>query len=372
MTSLPSKSTPGPRAAGQSALSDPTGTLSSVMKAVTKATEIALDTEADSMHAYPEKVCLLQIRIEDQSWLLDPLSDNDLSPLMKALSRKTLLFHAADYDLRLLFRRYSLKPCRIFDTMWASRMVGHERFGLEYMVRHYFDIQLEKGPQTANWGLRPLTPEMECYAFNDVLYLMPLAKLLRERLEALGRLSWVEQICERLIDQACEPEPDLSDTQWRLKGSHRLGRRALAFLRAIWHWREVEAVRSNRPPFFILAHDTVVRMAESAANDLPWREMIPRRMAMRRRKLLEQTIKEAKSLFPKAFPERLKAKRFRASDVEKARADQLKEVRDKAAEKLGLDPSLIASRAMLTRLGLEEGSAWKELMPWQRDLLDPR
>ena len=44
----------------------------------------------------------------------------------------------------------------------------------------------------------------------------------------------------------------------------------------------------------------------------------------------------------------------------------------KAAEKLGLDPSLIASRAMLTRLGLEEGSAWKELMPWQRDLLDPR
>ena len=76
------------------------------------------------MHAYPEKVCLIQIRIGEQSWLLDPLSDHDLSPLMKALSRKTLLFHAADYDLRLLFRRYGLKPCRIFDTMWASRMVG--------------------------------------------------------------------------------------------------------------------------------------------------------------------------------------------------------------------------------------------------------
>ena len=116
MTSLPSKPTPGPCAASQSALSDPTGTLSSVMKAVSKATEIALDTEADSMHAYPEKVCLIQIRIGEQSWLLDPLSDHDLGPLMKALSRKTLLFHAADYDLRLLFRRYGLKPCRIFDT----------------------------------------------------------------------------------------------------------------------------------------------------------------------------------------------------------------------------------------------------------------
>ena len=79
MTSLPSKPTPGPRAASQSALSDPTGTLSSVMKAVSKATEIALDTEADSMHAYPEKVCLIQIRIGEQSWLLDPLSDHDLS-----------------------------------------------------------------------------------------------------------------------------------------------------------------------------------------------------------------------------------------------------------------------------------------------------
>jgi ribonuclease D len=353
-----------------SALLNQPATLQSVLKAASRASEIALDTEADSMHAYPEKVCLIQIRIGKQSWLLDPLLDMDLGPLMEVFARKSLLFHAADYDLRLLFRRYGLRPASIFDTMWAARMVGHERFGLEYMVKHYFGIQLEKGPQTANWGLRPLTPVMETYAFNDVLHLSPLADLLRKRLIELGRLSWVEQICERVIQQACEPEQDLSDTQWRLKGSHRLGRRGLGYLRSIWSWREQEAVASNRPPFFILSHDTAVAMAEKAATGGGWREMIPRRMAVRRRKALEKAVKEAESLPTTSLPERLKIKRHRATDAEKAKADQLKTVRDRAAKKLGLDPSLIASRATLTRLGLEDGLARTELMAWQRQLLE--
>lgn len=222
----------------ESCLIDDDHRLKEVVQSVSDAKEIALDTEADSMHAYPEKICLLQVRTQETSWLVDPLSDIDCNPLLEAFQDKLLIFHAADYDLRLLFKRFGFRPARVFDTMWAARMVGHERFGLEYLVKYYFNVQLEKGPQTANWGMRPLTPAMAQYALNDVFYLHRLSNLLREELTNLGRLEWVYEISQKVIDQACLAEPDLSDREWRLKGSQKMSRRGLAVLKAIWYWRE--------------------------------------------------------------------------------------------------------------------------------------
>jgi ribonuclease D len=356
-------------ATDETILIDQNQSLKEVVRAVTRVDEVAIDTEADSMHAYPEKVCLLQIRCGNSSWLVDPLADIDCSPLLEALKNKPLIFHAADYDLRLLYKRYGFRPTRIFDTMWAARLVGRERFGLEFLVKHYFDIQLEKGPQTANWGIRPLTPAMAHYALNDVLHLKPLAELLRRELTELKRLSWVEEISERVIEQACLPEEDVTDTEWRIKGASKLSRQGLAFLRAIWNWRETEAIRANRPPFFILSHDLAATIAARAAADENWINLIPRRMAARRRRHLEKAMKEAAQIKPNDFPQRLQKPRFRASDREKNRTEAIKKVRDAAAEALKLDPSIIASKATMIRLGLDDSDAGCELMQWQRDLL---
>lgn len=354
----------------ETSLIDDQHRLSEVVQAVSKAKEIALDTEADSMHAYPEKICLLQIRTHKTSWLVDPLSDIDCSPLMTALADKPLIFHAADYDLRLLHKRFSFRPNKVFDTMWAARMVGHERFGLEFLVKHYFDIQLEKGPQTANWGIRPLTPDMAHYALNDVFYLHELTSILRKELQKLDRLSWVEEISQRVIDQACMPDPDVSETEWRLKGSHKMTRRGLAVLKSIWTWREKEAVRANRPPYFILNHNLCVTLANTSSSGENWSQLLPKRMSPRRKQGLEKAVKEALSLKADAYPDRLKTVRFRATDEEKRRADRLKAVRDEAAKTLDLDPSIIASKATLTRLGLNDSrEAVNDLMQWQRQIL---
>lgn len=356
-------------ATDETILIDQNQSLEKVVRAVKQVDEIAIDTEADSMHAYPEKVCLLQIRCEESSWLVDPLADIDCTPLLDVLKDKSLIFHAADYDLRLLHKRYGFRPNRVFDTMWAARLVGHERFGLEFLVKHYFDIQLEKGPQTANWGMRPLTSAMAHYALNDVLHLKPLAEQLRKELMGLHRLSWAEEIAERVIEQACLPEEDVSDTEWRIKGASKLSRRGLAFLRAIWNWRETEAIRANRPPFFILSHDLATTIATRAAADENWISLIPRRMAARRRRQLEKAMREAACIKPNDFPQRLYKPRFRASDREKNRTEAIKKVRDAAAQKLKLDPSIIASKATMIRLGLDDSNATEELMQWQRELL---
>ncbi len=140
---------------------------------------VALDTEADSLHAYPEKLCLIQISITGEDKLIDPLAKIDLAPLWPELRRHELIFNAADYDLRLLRKTYNFVPQKIFDTMLAARLLGEKQFGLNNLVSKFLNVQLEKGSQTADWSKRPLTEKMETYARNDTHFLKSLADILR-------------------------------------------------------------------------------------------------------------------------------------------------------------------------------------------------
>ena len=173
--------------------------------------------------------------------------------------------HGADYDLRLLRKTFDFVPEAIFDTMLAARLSGHRQFGLIHLVQEYLHVKLEKGPQKANWARRPLTEKMEKYARDDTHYLKALADKLKSELEQKGRLAWHQESCARLIDESTRLIPVDMDSVWRVKGSHGLSRPALAVLRALWHWREEEAIAANRPPFFILSHDLLVDLAAAAA-----------------------------------------------------------------------------------------------------------
>ncbi len=160
--------------------------LSAFLLALKTAGWVALDTEADSLHAYPEKLCLVQLSIEGSDVLLDPLSRMDYKPVLEVLQKQELIMHGADYDLRLLRRHFGFVPDAIFDTMLAGRLLGVRQFGLNDLVMKLLGVKLEKGPQKANWARRPLTPRMESYARNDTHYLKPLADILRAELEAEG------------------------------------------------------------------------------------------------------------------------------------------------------------------------------------------
>ena len=118
---------------------------------------VAVDTEADSLHAYPEKVCLIQISTVSVDRLVDPLARLNLDPLLDALAGHQLIMHGADYDLRLLRKHHEFVPSAIFDTMLGARLLGLRQFGLGHLVEKFLGVKLEKGPQKANWALRPLT-----------------------------------------------------------------------------------------------------------------------------------------------------------------------------------------------------------------------
>src|SRR5262245_47976339 len=184
---------------------------------------VAVDTEADSLHAYPEKVCLIQISTVAGDELVDPLAGVDINPMLDALTGHELIMHGADYDLRLLCKHHKFVPSAVFDTMLAARLLGLRQFGLSHLAEHYLHVKLEKGAQKANWAMRPLTERMERYARNDTHYLKPLADKLKSELKNKGRLAWHQESCGRLVAEcAVEVSPDL-DSVWRVKGSHLLG-----------------------------------------------------------------------------------------------------------------------------------------------------
>src|SRR5262245_6641076 len=213
---------------------------------------VALDTEAASLHAYPEKLCLIQLSLPGVNDLVDPLAALDLSRLLAALRGHELILHGADYDLRLLRRTCGFVPKHIFDTMLAARLLGFSEFSLTSLVNRLLGIHLEKGPQTADWARRPLTERMVAYALNDVRYLKPAADSLRAALEAKGRLDWHWETCARLVQDCSKVRSPDQDQVWRLKGASRLDRRGLVVLRELWRWRDQEAMAANRPPYFLL------------------------------------------------------------------------------------------------------------------------
>lgn len=343
--------------------------LKTLIPMVRAARWVAVDTEADSLHAYPEKLCLLQVSLEGSDHLIDPLAELNIQPLLDAFRGHELIFHAADYDLRLLKRHHQFVPTTVFDTMLAARLVGLTQFGLGHLLNSMLGVELDKAPQRANWAIRPLTDRMVRYAINDTQHLKSLSDQLREDLKSKGRLSWHRESCAYLVKECAVEKTFDPDQVWRIRGSAVLKPRELAVLRELWQWREGEAVAANRPPYFVLAHHTLLRTAMGAAADEKVDVLLPRGLSQRRRQGAIQAVKQGVQLSKSEWPQPFKHSRRRPTEAERKRFVELERRRNKNAQGLDLDPTLIASKADLARLSHDWEQHEPELMQWQRELL---
>ena len=361
------------------------------------ADRVALDTEADSLHCYKEKLCLLQIstpsgkgwigfseddaqvnapsapRLTTRSdkafhrdFIVDPLADLDLNPLTSALAEKEIVLHGADYDLRLLRRNLNFVPQRIFDTVIAARLIGIHEFSLAALVQRYFEIELAKGSQKANWAQRPLPARMAEYAVNDTRYLLPMAERLETELNSRNRMEWFRQSCQRALELAAiDRERDL-DEAWRISGAGALRGRASAVLRELWNWREREAEAADRPPFHILQNRELLHSAERfAAGESPDYKYF----SDRRRRAFREAAERAAQLPETDWPVRPRRSGMRATAEVVKQIEQLRRHRDHAAKELHIESSFIAPRATLEAIAADQSRANALLVPWQRELL---
>ncbi len=237
-------------------------------------------------------------------------------------------------------------------------------------MEKFLGVKLDKGSQKADWAQRPLTERMEIYARNDTHYLKPLADKLKSALEAKGRLAWHQESCARLIADCTRPQIADADSVWRVKGSSALGRPALAVLRELWQWRETEAIAYCRPPFFVLSHERMVDIADAAAARQPFENILPPKMSPRRRETLLKAVKaglcRSRRQTPGNFAAQVSSSKPRRNSAASA---NWKKSATRTRTELGIDPTLIASKATLGDLSRDWDRHAPELMNWQRELL---
>jgi ribonuclease D len=328
---------------------------------------IAVDTEADSLHCYYEKLCLVQISFGGNDYLIDPLAQIDLAPLAAALAEKEIVLQGADFDLRLLRRSLNFVATRIFDTVIAARLLGIRAFSLAALVEQYFGVGLTKGSQKANWAKRPLPKHMAEYAMNDTRYLLPLAEKLEAQLHERGRLEWFRQSCQRALEQTAVQRVRDEDETWRITGAGTLDGRTSAVLRELWQWRDKEAQAADRPPFHILQNHLLLRAAQDfAAGETP----DFRHFSTRRREGFRAAAEKALQLPESEWPVRRRRHGTRPTREMERLAEELRRRRDAVADEHGLDPSFIAPRGALDALAADESRSTTLLVPWQRSLLE--
>lgn len=327
-------------------------------------TQIALDTEADSLHCYFEKLCLVQIGWPDSLRLLDPLAELPLPDFFESLRGKKLIFHDADYDLRLLRRAGAFPDDQIFDTMIAARLCGEPQLGLAALVKKYFQVELSKASRKANWGQRPLSHQMVEYALNDVRYLLDLADIFETRLEELDRHEWFLQSRDRMIRSTREVRQRDEEMLWRISGYLKLPPRAWVILRAIWQWRDAEAQRWNKPPFYLMSQEEMLQIAALVAEGKKCNIIkFPQDRALRFQEMLEKAL----AIPEKEWPQEIIFEKVRPTKKEADQFQYLKTVRDRKAKELELDPSILASKAALEAIAKNVQAP--ALLPWQRAVL---
>ncbi len=348
---------------------DRQGALDALAARMEDAPRVVLDVEADSLYHYYEKVCLLQVSLDGDCYIVDPLVGLDLTRLLAALAARPLVLHGTDYDLRLLRSTFGCRPAGpVFDTMVAAQLLGYEQVGLAALVERFFGVALTKSGKKSDWSRRPLSEAQLQYASDDTRYLGPLADRLRAELERLGRLGWHRESCEAAIEATAEDARRDPDREWRIKGTSRLSRRQLAFVHELWAWREGEAQRTDRPPFRVLGNRQLLELAVWAAAHptvpLERGPRLPRSCRGRRLAALRGAVERAQRLPESQWPERPRRQQ-RPKPLSRAvgrRIGALRAACLRTAKELGIEPGVLAPRAAVERIAIEDARSVEDIM----------
>jgi ribonuclease D len=327
--------------------------LEQVARQLAAAREVALDTEGDSLHHYPARLALIQVADDrGAAWLVDPLAIENIAPLgsIFADARIATVLHAADNDLAHLKGRYGFTFASIFDTSLAARFLGAPALGLDVLLRDYLGVELPPSRQKDDWSARPLTPAQERYAVADVEYLLPLKDRLVEALARAGRLAWVQEECEAL---AAQPAPDSSvdaDAYASLKGARDLSARGLAALRELHAARERLAIETDRPPFKVLANETLIQLAGVLPRDATELGQIPGltpRAVARWGGAILAALDRALALPEAELPALARRPRPPVKAAVRRRIETLRAWRSDAAPRFGLEPGVLLPNRLI-------------------------
>lgn len=324
------------------------------LKTLQSQPRLAIDLEANSMYAYRERVCLIQISTSSEDFIIDPLAPLDLSGLGQMISDSAVekVFHAAEYDLMLLRRQYDWELNNLFDTMWAARILGYQRYGLASLLNQLYQVELDKRYQKSNWCKRPLSLAQRTYAQLDTHYLFRLQDHLTVELKKANRYeeameTFVEQSRVKLSNNEFSP-----DSFWSINGVHDLSRQGQAVLKELNIYRDREARRRNKPHFKVFNNRTMLQLADRLPRDLHDLRQIHGMTSgqiQRHGPSLLRAIENGIKADPPPPAKRTK----RPPDKVLSRYDRLHRWRKERAQERGVESDVIVSRDALWSIATE-------------------
>ena len=342
---------------------------------IAEAREIALDTEGASFHRFVDRVYLLQLSTRDRHAVIDPLpigAPAGLGAMMEDPAVQ-VVFHDADYDLRLLQQDYGWKTRNIFDTRIAAQLLGYTAFGLAALLERFFDVKLDKKHQRADWSMRPLTDDMLDYAAQDTRFLLALRDTMSKELDRMGRMEWAKE--EFSLLEGTRWSDETPGTGYlRLKGARDLSRRELAVLRELVPWRDSVAGILDRATFRVLGNEQLLDIARTQPQSkeaLGKIKGMPRAILEQRGSELLDAVRRALAVPEAELPKFPRAARWDRDPEFDSRVSALKTARDAAAKRLELDPGVLCSRdrmeavARRNPVSVEELGEVTELRRWQ-------
>lgn len=345
-------------------IADPSG-LAQLAEALASTRELALDTESNSMFAYRERVCLVQLGLvfdpaSAQSpaiAIIDPLAPGGVfESLGEALSvvvewmapggdptrGPRVLMHGGEYDVAVLKRELGVAPTHLFDTQAAAAMLGFTRTGYASLCDELLGVTVDKEQQQTNWGKRPLSSAARSYAAVDVLHLPALARLIEARVRAADLEEEVAIACQAVAEASAHAAMDEDERYWRVVGGERLQPAEQGRLAALVAWREREAELRDQPPGMLVPKAALLTLARRAPTDASGLEGL----GLSRRLLAESADALLAALqHPIAPPPR--APRERPNPAVDQRRSRLKAWRELEAQRRGVTAqAVLPTRAL--------------------------
>jgi ribonuclease D len=333
---------------------------------------LAIDLEANSMFAYQEQVCLIQISTPSTDYIIDPLTVPDLSGLGELMADASVekVFHAAEYDLLLMTRQYGWSLNNLFDTMWAARILGYAQLGLASLLERYFNVHMSKRFQKSDWCKRPLQDDQLAYAQTDTHFLLELRDILEEALSREGKL---DEAAELFAEQTqARPANGGFDSEgfWGINGAYDLNPQQQAVLRAAYIFRDEEAQRRDVPHFKVLNDRALLALAQTMPGDaatLQEIDGIARGRNQRFQRQLLDVISSARDDEPPQRPKRSPRLPERIIN----RYDAMHTWRKETARERGVESDVILSRDALWAIAhnnpktVDELAALEVMGPWR-------
>jgi len=326
---------------------------------------IGVDIEGDSLYHYRDRVSLIQITGGTENFIIDPLALETVAPLERLFKDEKIIkvFHGADYDILSMRRDFNFQVVSVFDTALAARASGIKSFSLAHLVALFFNVNLVKKHQKADWSKRPLPPDQLEYACLDTAFLPGIYEKLLPEVEKRGRMDQMREECDILAGKVPVGREFSADSFLKIKGARDLGIEEQKILRELMSQRDVLAREKDRPPFKVISNEDLLHLAKKKpVNDAALDEAFPRKSSpVHRYPLLWiKAVADGKNAL-EPLPEKIRKKGTPPTPEQEMIFTRVKQWRDAQAVREDLEPAMIFSTDTVRAVSMKKLTCLEDL-----------